>query len=454
MAIDKPLTRVNFIGDIAYGDVRVKVPSGVKKRLAYRSPLVFMAGKGGDYDGDKSENAAEVRFKTISVSTPTVRFEEFDVQQPQSGTAQSDSDAGSTTLDVGTTVAPYLRPQDVLHFPVTGMNVRVVSVTSPIDGTLTIERAVGSSVTTPATVYPAGFTRFTDVDIPSAAQFIVIAPAVVQHSTARVSRQYNALTIREASTQIIRDDLKISRTRLTQQSTNVAKQVAWEERRMQSLNYVTAEIEKMILFGNALASTGGRINATGSSISTALDSEGNEYTTSDGIFAVMTKYASANIYAANATEFGSGTVFTRAKANVLAEMLQALGGGHVILCSKTLLNSINSVLTDPTVVHPQVSDDGSQKMAGNAVLSFQTIWGKLQFQHHPLFDLSTKYISTMLCIKPDNIGLLGLKGAELTWKDGAEENDRDGKAGYYLAELGLAMAYASEAVIVNAWTFS
>lgn len=455
MAYDKPLTRVQFLGDIAYGDVRVQVPNAAKLRLNFRSPLVLAAGKGGVYDGEKSAQGAELSLKTISVSTPTVRFQEFDVQQTRVGTAQVASAAGSTTLDVGTAIAGSLRPQDMLHFPTEEMNVRVVSITSPVDGTLTIERAVGSAVTSTATVHPAGFTRATDVDIPIAAQFLVIAPSVVQNSLARVTRSYNSLTIREAATQIIRSDIAISRTRMTQQSTDQAKQVGMEHRKLQELYYIAEELEHMILFGDMLASSGGRINATGSSISTAVDEEGNEYTTSDGIFAVIRKYASSNVLAANSATLGGGSsAVSRTKLNLIAEILDRVGGGHTILVSAALLQKINDELTDPTKTHLQLAYDGSAKEVGQAVATFNTLFGKLTFKHHPLFDRATKYQKTMLCVKDENIGLLGLKGAEMTWKDNSQANDRDGKAGYYLSELGAVISYATEFYIFNEWTIS
>lgn len=453
MAIDKPLTRVQFQGDIAYGDTRVQLPNAAKKRLNFRSPLVMMASKAGPYDGEDSAQMAELSFKTISTSNNTVRFQEFDVQQTRVGTAQADSAIGSTALDVGTTVAALLRPQDMLHFPALDMNVRVVSVTTPIDGTITIERAVGSSVTSPRTVHPAGFTRFTDVDITSGDEFIVIAPAVVQYSTARPTRSYNALEIREAATQIIRGDIAISRTRMTQQSTDLAKQVSFEERKLQELYYICEEIESMILFGDMITSSGGRINAGSSSLSTVSDSEGNTYTASDGIFAVMRKYAPSNILAANSATLGGGTsAVSKAKLDLIAELLDRVGGDHVILTSKDLLFKVNAVLTDPTVVQQNIPYTGGKTEIGNPALTYNTVFGKLEFKHHPMFDRATKYKKTMLCIRKENLALLGLKGAELKWVPESQENDRDGKAGYYIAELGTLFAYAPECYIFNEWT--
>jgi hypothetical protein len=456
MAIDKPLTRVQFLGDIAYGDIRVAVTNEAKKRLNFRSPIVMMGTKGGAYDGEKSPQAPEsLSFKTISVSTNTVRFEEFDVQQTRSGTLAAASLTGSTTLDVGTAVAALLRPQDMLHFPTTGMNVRVVSVTQPIDGTLTIERAVGSEVTAPRSVTPTGFTRFTDVDLPISAEFLITAPAVVQYSTARQVRSYNALEIREAATQILRSDLAISRTRMTQQSTDKAKQVSLEERKLQELFYITLEMENMILFGDMIASHGGRINATGGALTTANDAEGNTYTTSDGIFAVIRKYAPANIIPANDAVLGGGTsAVSRAKLDLIAELLDRVGGDHIILASKAILFKVNEILVDPTKTQQNIPFTGGRTDIGNPTLTYQTLFGGLTFQHHPLLDTATKYQKTMLCIRKDNIGLLGLKGAELKWTGDSQENDRDGKAGYFLSELGAIIAYASEFYIFNEWTIT
>lgn len=455
MAIDKPLTRVQFLSDIAYGDIRVKVPNEAKKRLNFRSPLVMTAGKGGSYDGEKSEQVEGISLKTVSVSTPTVRFHEFDVQQPKSGTLAATSAVGSTTLDVGSSVASYLRPQDMLHFPTQEVNARVVAITSPIDGTITIERAVGSQVTSPRTVHPAGFTRVTDVELPSGAEFLIIAPAVVQYSTARVARAYNSLTIREAATQIIRSDIPISRTRMTQQATDQAKQVSYEERKMQELFYITEELEHMILFGDMLASHGGRINATGGDINVTDDAQGREYTTSDGIFAVIRKYASANVLAANSATLGGGTsAVSREKLNLIAELLNRVGGDHIILCGFNLLLKINDVLTDPTKTQLNISWEGGNGPVGNGTLTYQTVFGRLKFQHHPLFDRATKYKKTMLCIRKENIGLLGLKGAELKWTSDSQENDRDGKSGYYLSEIGAVIAYPEEFYIFNEWTIT
>lgn len=455
MAIDKPLTRVNFLGDIAYGDVRVKVTSENKKRLDFRSPLVIASGKGGSYDGEESAQRGELSLRVVGSKTPTVRFEEFDVQQTRVGTTTGVSAVGSTTINIGTALAALTRPQDMLHFPVQEMNCRITAVTSPIDGTVTIERAVGSEVTSPATVHPAGFTRFTDVEIPDGAQFRIIAPAVVQNSTARVTRSYNSLTIREAATQIIRSDIAISRTRMTQQSTDLARQVSHDERKQQELYYMAEELESMILFGDMIASHGGRINASGSSISTAVDSEGNEYTTSDGIFAVMRKYAANNVIAANDALLGTGSsAFTRSKANKLAELLNRRGGGHTILVSRQLLEKINDELTDPTKVQWNIDYTGNENKVGAPVVTYVTTFGTLEFKHHPIFDDMTKYSKTMLCVKKENLALLALQGAEMNWKSESQSNDRDGSAGYYLAELGLLFAYPEECYVINDWDIS
>lgn len=453
MVIAKPLTRVDIQGDVGYDDFRVPINGAKKKNLAFTKPLVLMAGKAGPYSGVKSANAEDVTLRSIAVNNNTVRFTEFDVQIPRSGTLQADSLTGSTTMEVTTTVAEHLRPQDMLHFPAENLNFRVVSVTSPIDGTITVERAIGSQVTTPATVNPAGFTQASDNDVLSGAEFLIIGPAVVQNSRARPVRSYNAVTIREAATQIFRTDIVRSNTRKAQERSSKAIQEKFEERKQQELFYMMDEIESTMLFGDMLADAGGRVNATGSSISTTADAEGNKYTTSDGIFNVIRKYASSNIIAANSATLGGGTsAMSRTKLNLISQLLDAVGGGHILLTSKDLLFKINEELTDPTKTQLNLPYDAESKAAGNPVITYRGLFGELKFQHHPMFDRATKYKKTILAIKPENLGLIALDGRTLKWKPQSQENDRDGEAGYYLAELGLVMSYAEEAYIFNEWT--
>jgi len=454
MVIAKPLTRVDITGDIGYADLRLTVPNARKKTLAFNTPFVFMAGKTNEYSGEKTNQAADVSIKTIVVNNNTVRFNEFDVQIPRTGTLAAESASESDDMDVGTTIATHLRPGDMLHFPVENLNFRVLTVTSPVDGTITVERAVGSALRTPATVNPVGFTRASDATIPISAEFRVIAPTIVQNSLSRPVRNYNATTIREAATQIIRSDIKRSRTRMVQEQSTKALQEKKDERKKQEMFYLTDEIESMILFGDMITDDGGRVNLSSSSTSVTADAEGNVYTASDGIFAVIRKYAPGNIYAANSATLGGGTsAISRAKLNAIADLLDTVGGGHVLLTSRYVLNKINEVLTDPSLVQNNINFEGkASKTVGNATLGYSSIWGNLEFKHHPMFDSLTKYKKTILAIKPENLGLITLKDSALKWIDSSQENDRDGDAGYFLTEIGLVMAYATEAFIFNEWT--
>lgn len=446
MVVDKLLSGVRYKGDVSHGELVLPV-TGNDLRKKFLSPLVLFAGKAGAYDGDKSFNESKISLKVTQVTDPIVRFLEFDVQQKREGTATALSAAGSTTLEVDD--ATFIREREILHFPLQNLNVLVTAIAG---NTLTIERPIGVKDKDPRNITPTGVEDSADIDIPAAAEFRNLGRAVTNKSRALEERKYNAVEERSAATQIMRSDQCYSRRRLTQEVNDRSKQTTKDQRKAQELFYIMEDMENCALFGKMHRDSLGRVNTAGDNKSTGATTD-EEFTTSDGIFNVIETYAPANVLAADDAELGNGdaTLDMDLISKYMKKMDSEVGSvDHIHLCSADVFNALGKIGQEIPGISYDIPFAELQKdgVTGRHVKTISTQFGPMTFMYHPLLK-GAKYNNLILSVRTERIQLIGMKGAMLQWKDGAEDNDLDGEAGYYISDMGVLVAYAPEHFILD-----
>jgi hypothetical protein len=416
-------------------------------RKAFQSPLVLFSGKAGAYDGEKSFNESNVKLQVAGTSDPIVRFIEFDVQQSKTGTIAANSDAGSTALVLTSGDEPYVREYDILHFGTRNLNVRV---TAKNGVNLTIERPIGSYPTSPRTVTPTGATSNADANLVSGDAYRNLGRAASNISTTLAERIYNAVEERVAATQIMRNDQTYSKRRLIQESNDRAKQTTRDQRKQQELFYMMEEAESQFLFGKMEYDSKGRVNATGSSNSTG-STAAEEFSTTDGIFNVIETYAASNVLTPQGATLGQGSdAISYALISAYVKHLdKQTGGGHIHLCSADVfgwLGDIGSEITNTNYDIPFVGEKNST--TGRHVKTIMTQFGPATFMYHPLLN-DAAYSDKILSIRPERLELIVLKGQELKWIPDSQASDSTSESGYYISDMGLVCAYATEHFILE-----
>lgn len=449
MPTDQVLSGVRYKGDVARGEMELPVKGDALKK-AFQSPLVLFAGKAGAYDGEKSFNETKVKLQVAGTSDPIVRFIEFDVQQSKTGTIAANSDSGSTALVLSAAVSPYVREYDVLHFGTRGVNVRV---TAKNGVNCTIERPIGSYPTSPRTVTPTGATSVSDANLVSGDAFRNLGRAVNNISTTLAERLYNAVEERVAATQIMRNDQTYSNRRLIQESNDRAKQTTREQRKAQELFYMMEEAESQFLFGKMEYDSQGRVNATGSSNSTGATAA-EEFSTTDGIFNVIETYAASNVLEPDGATLGqSDGQLTRALISEYVKHLdKQTGGGHIHLVGADIFGWLGDVGTEVTGINYEIPFVGDKdSTTGRHVKTIMTQFGPATFMYHPLLN-DAPYNSKILSIRPQRMEMIVIRGQELKWISDSQAPDSTSEAGYYISDMGLVCAYATEHFILNSVT--
>lgn len=443
---------VRYKGNTSYGDITIPV-KGNDLRQKFQSPLVLMAGKAGAYDGDKPYNEAEgLTMSFRQVTDHIVRFVEFDVQQNNDGTAAAESAAGSTTLEVDASSAPFLRELEVLKFTLEDIRVRIVSIAGT---TLTIERLVDTADKRPGTVTPAGVVASSDVTIPSGAEFINLGRAVSNLSSSLKERNYNAVEERSAALQINRADITLPRRRKVQEQNDRSKQTMYTERQKQELFYTMRDLEKNFMFGAMTRDSLGRVNTTGDDNSTAA-ADADKFSTSDGIFNVIETYAPQNVLTAASIGATGGGAIDMDLANKYMKYIDDRIGqvDHVHLCSSAVFAKIGEAAQNIPGVSYDIpfAESSRDKTTGHHIKTLNTQFGPMTFMIYPLFNGKAKYNNLILSIRKERLELLALKGGEFQWNPGSEENDLDGERGYFIADVGLVLSYAQEHFILEGLT--
>tara|TARA_R110000822_G_scaffold25185_4_gene76365 strand:+ start:1825 stop:3192 length:1368 start_codon:yes stop_codon:yes gene_type:complete len=447
VTVDQGLAGLYYKGDVSHGEIVLPV-TGNQLRKNFLSPLVILAGKGGAYDGEKSFNESKVTLKITGSSDPIVRFEEFDVKQPRQGTAAAASASASTALTVDATIAPFIRQYDVLHFPVENINVRVTAGAGTTS--LTIERPLGV-FDIGGTVTPGGVTANSDVTIPINAVFVKLSRAVPDQSTTLGERPYNAVEERSAATQICRSDLTQSGRRVVQEKNDRTKQTTLDQRKQQEIFYLMEEAEYNALYSKMTRDSKGRVNTATASFSTGATA--GKYTTSDGIFNVIETYAPDNVLAPAADLGQANANLTLALISAYKKTMdQAVGStkDYYHFVGADLFEKVGNIGNEITGINYNIpfAESGKDGSTGRHVKTISTQFGPMTFMYHPLLDV-VNYNQVILSINPDRIQLIAVKGRELKWVSNSQDNDFDGISGYYLSDMGVLIAYATEHFILE-----
>jgi hypothetical protein len=448
--IDQKLSGVRYQGDVSHGEMILPV-TGNQLRKKFLNPLVLFGGKAGMYEGEKSFNESKVSLKIAASSDPIVRFKEFDVKQPRNGTTTAISAPGSSTLQVDATVAPFLRNFELLHFPVQNINVRIISGGGTT--TLTIERPIGVSDKAPGTITPGGVVPNGDVSIPSGAEFKKLSRAVDNLSKTLQERKYNAVTERTAATQICRSDITISGRRDVQEKNDASKQTTLDQRKQQEIFYLMEDAEYNALFGKMTRDSKGRVNTATDSFTTNANVD-EQYTTSDGIFNVIETYAPGNVLTPTAGLGQANSKVTMALVSAYKKHIdKAIGASKdmVHLVSADVFEKVGQIGNEIAGISYDIpfAENGKDGTTGRHVKTISTQFGPMTFMYHPLLE-GAKYNNLILSVSLDRLQLIVVKGRELKWVSESQDNDLDGKSGYYISDMGLLVAYAEEHFILEA----
>lgn len=443
--LDQSLLGVRFKGDVSRGEMTLPV-TGKQLSKRFLSPLVLFAGKAGPYDGEKSFNESEVKLQVQVTTDPIVRFEEFDVKQPRAGTTTAQSLQGSSTLEIDADIAPFIRNFELLHFPEADINVRVISGGGTT--TLTIERPIGVK-TVVGNITPAGVTPNGDADIASGASFVKLSRAVSNASNALQERNYNAVEERVATTQICRSDLSFSRRRLKQEKKDKTKQTTKDQRKLQELFYLMEDAEHNAFFGKMTYDSKGRVNTATNSFETAV-ADKDKYTTSDGMFNVIKTYAPDNVLTPSGSLGQDNNNLTiDALAAYKKKIDQSTGNiGHIHMVSADIFEKVGKVGNEVTGISYDIpfADKSKDSTTGRHVKTVNTQFGPMTFMYHPILD-TVGYNDLILSVATDRLSMIVLD--EIKWMSNSEQPDFDGESGYYICDMGLLVAYASEHFILD-----
>lgn len=445
--LDNSLLAVRFKGDVSRGEMTLPV-TGKELGKRFLSPIILFSGKAGAYDGEKSYNESEVKLKVAVVKDPIVRFMEYDVQQPRTGTLTAQSLEGSSTIVVNAEIAPFLRNFEILHFPVQNINVRILSGGGTT--TLTVERPIGVK-TIVGTITPAGVTPNDDADLPSAAPFVKLSRAINNATNALQERNYNAVTERVATTQRCRSDMTWSNRRLIQEQLDKSKQTKKDQRKLQELFYLMEDAEYNAFYGKMEYDSLGRVNTATDSYSTAA-SDADKNTKSDGIFNVIETYAPENVLAPVAGLGQANANLTITLLSAYKKHIDSLVGNinHVHFVSADVFEKVGQVGNEVNGISYDIPFSNKEKdgAVGRHVKTVNTQFGPMTFMYHPILNLDG-YNDLILSVAVDRIQLMVLQGGEIKWVPNSQSPDFDGEAGYYISDMGLLIAYAQEHFILE-----
>lgn len=431
-----PLT-VTIPGNLGNFDLRLNIRSGVK----YISNLILLAGKAGEYEGNLSPASKKVTLQSMSVSTPNFRWTEFNPQKVRNGTFGSYTDV-ATTITVNSST--NLEVNDVIRNDTTGENMLISQI---IDATtIKVVRAFGSFITSgDEEVYPAGLDRDTALASSTSSDPWIKVTTAMEHGSTNRNTKFNNPTVREGSTQIIRKDTSIDGTTLAQEKTSLTKDTLYRSRKEQALLEAFTDLEYTAFFGKMIRSS--NYGAIG-----AVTFNGKNITASDGIFNVITKYASSNIISTTALA-GAGNDVTIKKLDEISFKLSQRPGNHVIFCGNKFKRAVQNLATAVNSGFRLNIDSGAKSSdlmtkVNNYIGSF----GNLSFVYHPIFDTTAKLEATILAVNTEALMLVHLKDRVLTWHDNAQDPAFDGEAGFYLGEHGVIVSHAEEHFIFNEFT--
>ena len=418
----------NFPGHLGHYDLRLDIPAVIDRI----SPLLATFGMlSNKYKGDLGPASEQVTFRSVAVGDAAYRWTEFDPTKNRLTAINNGAGYNTTVTSIVVDSAADIKANYLI---VNTRTREVMKVTNVSSNTLTVIRGWGATVAT-ATSYPAGLNSVAGVAMLDDDVIRIMGPAVQQFST-NVDSSYNTETVREGATQILRRDISISGTRYEQEKSSKLKTDTFKERKAQATLDIFEDLENCFFFGKLM-----RTANSGNLGSVAQD--GNNLTTTDGIFHVISAYASENINNANTlgvSDTSGGQNVNIDKLDDMTFILSRRPGDRTNFISSDMKKAIQKLNNASNGYRfPLTSDkhDLSSRVDG-----YIGSHGKIRFNVHPIYDEDTTTGATVTSVSMKNIKMTHVNNRVVKPYDNSEENNRDGKASYVLGEHGLCIAHA------------
>lgn len=113
----------------------------------------------------------------------------------------------------------------------------------------------------------------------------------------------------------------------------------------------------------------------------------------------------------------------------------------LFLCGNTAIKIMNRVARNHAALNFDLTDNmNKDESFGLVIKEWVTPFGILRLVPHDLMSQSAVYTNDGYCLDMKYVQRVKLRGRDTKWYGKAEENDRDGKKGYYQGELGFSLA--------------
>jgi hypothetical protein len=113
----------------------------------------------------------------------------------------------------------------------------------------------------------------------------------------------------------------------------------------------------------------------------------------------------------------------------------------LFLCGNTAIKILNRVARNHAALNFDLTNNmNMDETFGLVVKEWVTPFGILRLVPHDLMSESAIYTKDGYCLDMKYVQRVKLRGRDTKWHGKAEENDRDGKKGYYQGELGFSLA--------------
>jgi len=392
----------------ALGYQSVYVPTG-KEVLARQNPLVLMAnmakGEMSKYLGEKNDKQKTIPLKAIVVPSPEFQFYEFDPERTRTTTLTTELGTGDTTFPVASTAG--FAKGDECKIAETGEIVRVDEVLS---GALKVERAF-SSTQDDNTSFPSSLSQDSASNPSVNDTLIRLGPAMSEGSYAQY-RTRNAPTRRIGHTQILRTDLIQTGTEMAQEPNLTIAEEKFDAIKNQEASELLIDHEYIAFHGKLhRASRSGEVIRTTQGF---LEFIGN------------------SVAASSLQGIGANDLFTLDALQDMVYRANKRGGKKMYLVGNEGYRYIAKAVGDAG----QLNVTPGETKFGISPDTIFNAFGQADFVYYPLMD-TAPLKHQIVAIDPDHLMLCALRDRGMSWKDNTQQNDYDGKAGRWLAEIGI-----------------
>jgi hypothetical protein len=396
-------------GQLGYQSVYI--PTG-KEILPRQNPLVLMANMAKNdvakYLGNTNDKQKSVPLKMIVVPSAEFQFTEYDPERSRTTTLTTELGTTETTFPVASTDGFHVK--DEIKIAQTGEICRIDAI---LNGALQVERAFSSTLTA-NTAFPSSLTQDTATNPDIGDTIIRLGPAMEEGSSA-IYRQRKTSTRRIGHTQILRSDLIQTGTEQAQEPSDTIAEEKFDANKSQEFSELLIDHEYLAFHGKLhRASRNGEVIRT---------TEG------------FLEFISTNTIAASSLQgIGASNLFTLDALQDMVFQAQKRGGKKVYLVGNEGFRYIAKVVGDTGSLRQEL-DPGATKF-GISPDSIYNAFGIADFVYYPLMD-TAPLAHQIIAIDPDQLMLATLRNRAMSWKENTQQNDYDGRAGRWLAEMAV-----------------